>query len=103
MDHIFEAVLLHKEAHVSNWYSGIDLTAHQRAVIVDLAYQGGRKFVGPHTSFFKAVKDGDWQRAIYEIRHRSNAKKVKGIQNRMNHRADVLTMTLPKPFAEGVT
>ena len=90
MDHVFEAVLADKEALVSGWYKDVDLTAAQRAVIVDLAYQGGSRFVGPKTNFFKAVSQGDWDTAIDEVRYRSNRNNVTGIQNRMNHRADIL-------------
>lgn len=90
MDQVFEAVLADKEALVSGWYKDVDLTAAQRAVIVDLAYQGGSRFVGPKTNFFKAVSQGDWDTAIDEVRYRSNRNNVTGIQNRMNHRADIL-------------
>lgn len=90
MDQVFEAVLADKEALVSGWYKDVDLTAAQRAVIVDLAYQGGSRFVGPKTNFYKAVRDGDWDTAIDEVRYRSNRNNVTGIQNRMNHRADIL-------------
>ena len=90
MDQVFEAVLADKEAQVSTWYKDVDLTGAQRAVIVDLAYQGGSRFVGPKTNFFKAVSQGDWDAAIDEVRNRSNRNKVPGIQSRMDHRADIL-------------
>ena len=100
MDSVFEAVILDKEASVSRWYKNVDLTPVQRAVIVDLAYQGGSRFVGPNTNFYRSVKKGDWSTAIDEVRFRSNRRKVSGIQNRMNHRADMLANTVGQALTD---
>ena len=97
MDAVFEAVIAEKEAHVSTWYKDIDLTSEQRSTIVNLAYQGGSIFVGPTTEFFKAVKKGDWDSAIYEIKHKSNKRDNQGIQNRMNRHSDVLSNNKTQP------
>ena len=103
MDAVFEAVIAEKESHVSTWYKDIDLTEEQRATIVNLAYQGGGTFVGPTTEFYKAVKKGDWDSAIYEIKHRSNAKDIQGIQNRMDRHSDVLSNNKTQPSLFGPT
>ena len=94
IDHVFEAMIVEKEAAVTEWYKDVDLTPIQRAIIVDLTWQGHNKFVGPKTQFFKAVKENRWTDAIDEIRFRSNKNKVAGIENRNNHRADMLKNTL---------
>ncbi len=94
MELVFESIIAEKEAHVTSWYKDTYLTPTQRAVIVDLAYQGGSAFVGPNTNFHKAVNSGNWNAAISEVRHRSNRYDVAGIQTRMNTRADVLETTV---------
>lgn len=91
---IFETVIKDKEATVAKWYAGTDLTPVQRAVIVDLAYQGGSLFVGPNTDFYRAVRKGDWPTAINEVRNRSNLNNVQGIQNRMDRRSNMLEQSL---------
>ena len=90
MNRIFETVILEKERVVSRWYKGVPLTPVQRAVIVDLAYQGGSRFVGPNTNFYRSIKRGDWDTAINEVANRSNRNKVAGIQVRMDNRAQLL-------------
>ena len=94
MNVVFETVIMDKEASVTKWYAGTDLTPVQRAVIVDLAYQGGSRFVGPNTNFNRAVKERDWDTAINEVRNRSNKNNVQGIQNRMDHRSDMLQLSM---------
>ena len=94
---VYDAVLADKERVVADWYKGINLNDDQRAVITDLAYQGHSKFVGPNTEFFKAVKRGDWDSAINEVKNRSNLNQVEGIQNRMNERAEILKASVVMP------
>ena len=95
IEEIYGQLILEKEGHVSAWYKGIPLSPSQRAVIVDLAYIGGGGLVGPSTEFFNAVKAGDWQRATYEVRERSNKHGNKGVQNRMEDNAAILSNVTP--------
>jgi len=96
INRIYGQIILEKERLVSTWYKDIPLTISQRIVIVDLAYNGGEQFVGPKTEFHKSVSEGNWTKAITEIRERSNKHSNAGVQNRMNHNASILSNTIPK-------
>jgi len=76
----------------------------QKSVIADLFYQGGENFVGAGsarrapTNFYKAVRAGEWNEAIYQLEYESNPNIYRplrpnganGIQNRMLERVSSL-------------
>ncbi len=89
-ERVFRSLISDKLNWVNKNYAKANLNYSQKAIIADLYFQGGNKYVGRDTSFYKAAHAGDWDEVIYQVQEGSNRHKVPGIQNRHDDRVEAL-------------
>lgn len=81
---LFEAAVSGAEAVVTNRLRDVPLNSHQRIALVSLAYNHPN-LIGPKIT--AALKSGDANGVLNEIRNNSNRYKIKGIQSRREREA----------------
>jgi len=85
---LFEASAGAAERLISSKFSDIDLKGYERLALVSLAYNHPG-LIGPNLT--KHVRAGDKKMVIDEIVNRSNAHKIKGIDNRRAAEAEMFS------------
>lgn len=81
---LFEAAVSGAESVVTNRVGDVPLNSHQRLALVSLAYNHPN-LIGPKIT--AALKSGDANGVLNEIRNNSNRYKIKGIQSRREREA----------------
>jgi GH24 family phage-related lysozyme (muramidase) len=83
---LFEASVSGAEKIVDARLGSTPLNSHQRLALVSLAYNHPN-LIGPKIT--AAIKNGDAEAALHEIRNNSNKYNIKGIQSRRNREAQL--------------
>ena len=83
---LFEAAVRNAEKVVQQKLDGVPLNANQRVALVSMAYNAPA-LIGPNIT--KALRSGNAAGVSFEILNRSNANKLKGLDNRRKREHDM--------------
>lgn len=83
---LFEASVRNAEKVVQQKLDGVPLNANQRVALVSMAYNAPA-LIGPNIT--KALQSGNAAGVSFEILNRSNANKLKGLDNRRKREHDM--------------